>query len=529
MNKIADISKWQGNIDWEKARTELDLVIFRASCGSSIDSKFLENVSACGLPFGVYHYVKAGTAEESRVEARFFVECANKAERRPNFWIADIEYESQTETTTEAVCVAFLDELRNLGCQKIGLYINTRYKWAGNAIAMCDIVWVPRYGKNTGDIPGDAYLPKYPCDLWQYTSKGALAGVKGDVDLNILYGDKPLSYFTASTSEPEAEPEEPESERSELNMFTNLQLAAYMLAVYAAKWVYWYGTCGYACTTSLYTRKKKQYPSHYGSSRDSGYKADIAAAAMCADCVGVIKSFFWKGGDLNGTNKYGANNCPDRSANGLFGMCTETGDIKTIPNIPGLVVWRSGHIGVYVGDGYTIEMKGFSYDCVRKKVTEGTWTHWGKLPASMLTYVTDDAASPEPVTYKLGDRTLKSGDEGEDVAELQTALVALGYDLGTYGAGKNGVDGDFGKKTLAAVKDLQEKAGLSATGVFDTATYKALLDAQNPEPAPDDDTPDGGSAPAYVLIIEGDESTLRKAQVEYGGTLASVDCVTVKA
>ena len=311
-------------------------------------------------------------------------------------------------------------------------------------------------------------------------------------------------------------------------MLTNLQLAAYCLAVYAAKWVYWYGTCGYECTSSLFTRKKAQYPSHYTAARESGYKKDINDKKMCADCVGLIKSFFWKGGDLNGKNVYASNGCPDKGANSLFALCKEKGDIKTIPDIPGLLVHKSGHIGVYVGGGYTVEMMGFAYDCVKKKVADGKWTEWGKLPASVLNYVSEGTVSL-PTSYKLGERTLTRGDSGSDVTELQTALVALGYDLGTYGTKKDGVDGDFGKKTQAAVSELQAKAGLEQTGIFDATAYKALLEAQAPT-ADDDqntDTPDGGGKPAYVLILEGDEQKLRLVQSAYGGTLAAVDSVTV--
>lgn len=63
----------------------------------------------------------------------------------------------------------------------------------------------------------------------------------------------------------------------------------------------------------------------------------IAEKRMTADCVGLIKAFFWSS---NGTtaSKYGANSCPDRSANGMFSLCKKTGSIGTIPNTPGLVV-----------------------------------------------------------------------------------------------------------------------------------------------------------------------------------------------
>ena len=522
--KIADISVYQGDVDWQKAAQELSFCILRASIGEKSDTKYLRNVDGCiqnNVPFGAYHYVKAGTAEAARAEARYFVNWTNYAPAKPLFYIADIEYEAQNKNTTEPVCVAFLDELRKLGCGKIGLYINTRYKWAGAAIGMCDIMWIPHWGLNDGEVPASKYEPTNPCDLWQYTSKGKLAGVKGNVDLSAVHGGRDVSFFTEGWT-----PSTPE--RGESTMFTNLQLAAYCLAVYAAKWVYWYGTCGYDCTKSLYDRKKVQYPKYYTDARESGYKADISNGCVCADCVGLIKSFFWKSGDLNGKNVYQSNNCPDKGANSMFALCTEKGPISTIPDIPGLVVHKDGHIGVYVGDGYTVEMKGFAYDCVKAKVTAGPWTEWGKLPDTMLAYVSDGALLL-PTDYALGDRILSKGSTGSDVTELQGHLVALGYDLGNYGAEKNGVDGDFGTKTQAAVKELQKKAGIEQSGVFDANTYKALLDALNPPQADDQitDTPDGGSTPAYVLIIEGDEKVLRLVQSAYGGTLAAIDSVTV--
>ena len=206
--KIADISHYQGTIDWSKARQELELIVFRASVGSNADKKYLEYTRDCGVPYGAYHYVKAGTAEAARTEAKWFVECANKAAVRPLFYIADIEYEAQTATTTEAVCVAFLEELRALGCGRIGLYINTRYKWAGKAIDMCDIMWIPHWGKNDGSVPAAQYEPKYYCDIWQYTSKGRVAGISGDVDLDVLHGDKTLEWFTSGAAQTQETKEE---------------------------------------------------------------------------------------------------------------------------------------------------------------------------------------------------------------------------------------------------------------------------------------------------------------------------------
>nr|DAU73873.1 MAG TPA: hypothetical protein [Caudoviricetes sp.] len=526
MKKIADISKWQGNVVWAKAAAELEFVILRASCGISMDVKYLRNVEGCvqnGIPFGAYHYVKAGTAEEARREASYFVFCTEKAAKQPSFFIADIEYEAQTQMTTEAVCVAFLDELRKLGCKKIGLYINTRYKWAGAAIGMCDIVWIPHWGLNDGNIPADKYKPSCPHELWQYTSCGSLAGVNGSVDLSLLSGGKPLDFFTGVETIPAPD----ETEGSEKKMFTNIRLAEFALKVFDAKWVYWYGTYGNKCTQSKYESKAKQYPAHYTASRKNGYMKDIANGCTCADCVGLIKAFFWKNGDLNATPKYGANGCPDKGANSMFALCKESGPISSIPDIPGIVVWKSGHIGVYVGNGYTVEMRGFAYDCVKRKVSEGPWTHWGKLPASMLTYAADGTVSqPESTKKKLGDRLpLSKGAKGDDVKELQNALLALDQTLPKYGA-----DGDFGSETQKAVAAFQAAKGLNQTGALDEATYKALTDALNAPKEPDGNVPDDtGNDPvrSFVLIVSGDEATLRKLFEQYGGTLAEVDSVTV--
>ena len=198
-DKIADISKWQGDIDWKLAASELAFCILRASCGLGHDGKYEQNVRGCvdnGVPFAAYHYVNAGNAAAARKEAQFFVKACKEAAKLPLFYIADIEADAQTQTTTESVCVAFLEELRAQGCERIGLYINTRYKWAGAAIGMCDVMWIPHWGKNDGNIPGQEYMPKYPCDLWQYTSHGTLAGVKTRVDLSVPLNGRSIGFFT---------------------------------------------------------------------------------------------------------------------------------------------------------------------------------------------------------------------------------------------------------------------------------------------------------------------------------------------
>lgn len=80
----------------------------------------------------------------------------------------------------------------------------------------------------------------------------------------------------------------------------------------------------------------------------------------------------------------------------------------------------------------------------------------------------EDAQSPR----ELGGRILRNGAEGDDVRELQTLLIQLGYDCGRWGA-----DGDFGDATEMAVEDFQTDYDLLVDGEVGEETTAALLTA----------------------------------------------------
>ena len=107
------------------------------------------------------------------------------------------------------------------------------------------------------------------------------------------------------------------------------------------------------------------------------------------DCVGLIKCFMWHDYSSSNASYYGKT-CPDKNETGFFNEATEKGTIDTIPEIPGLMVYQPGHIGVYLGNGQVIEataafdkkivityFKGNHPDTSYKRTT---WTHWFKMP-----------------------------------------------------------------------------------------------------------------------------------------------------
>lgn len=202
-------------------------------------------------------------------------------------------------------------------------------------------------------------------------------------------------------------------------MLTNLDLVAFVKGMVGQP--YWYGTCVYRCTESLRKRKAEQYPTHYKSNRTSTYNKHIEDKKICADCAGLIKGFFWTNGghnvlyaigkDESFPNMYTGNGMPDRSANGLLSWCknegAKNGKIETLPNVPGLMVHKNGHVGVYIGDGKVIEARGFSYGIVETDVQERGWTSWTCLPDSVLLYKEETHSKPSETfrTY-----TVQKGD-----------------------------------------------------------------------------------------------------------------------
>ena len=138
---------------------------------------------------------------------------------------------------------------------------------------------------------------------------------------------------------------------------------------------YWYGTFGNTATKSLLTAKKKQYPAHYGNERMAKYNSQLGQRVH--DCVGLIKGYLWSD---TPTSKPDYGKTPDVSANDMLAKCKIWGYIDEIPEIPGVVVWKTGHIGVYIGNGKVIEARGFNYGVVETDLDKRGWKKWGLCP-----------------------------------------------------------------------------------------------------------------------------------------------------
>lgn len=153
-------------------------------------------------------------------------------------------------------------------------------------------------------------------------------------------------------------------------------LVAYAVHAWESGWGYVWGTYGQVLTESLLDYKIDQYPDGVGT-----YENFIRThwlGGRTTDCVGLIKGYGWLDPETL-TIQYGTNGMPDLSANQMYYAASVSGPIDTMPDIPGLAVWKDGHIGVYIGNGEVIEATGTSKGVVKTKLSERSFTHWLKI------------------------------------------------------------------------------------------------------------------------------------------------------
>ena len=154
-------------------------------------------------------------------------------------------------------------------------------------------------------------------------------------------------------------------------------LVVYVTNAWNSGWGYVWGTYGQVLTPELLQYKLTQYPDGVGK-----YAAFIHANWLgrhTADCVGLIKGYGWLSTDTM-TIDYGTHGMPDIGANEMFYNATRRGGIETMPDTPGLAVWKPGHIGVYIGNGEVIEAMGTKYGVVKTQLEGRGWTHWMEIP-----------------------------------------------------------------------------------------------------------------------------------------------------
>lgn len=143
-------------------------------------------------------------------------------------------------------------------------------------------------------------------------------------------------------------------------------------------WGYVYGTYGTVLDNTLLESKIIQYPDEVGNKED--FIREHWLGKRTADCVGLIKGYAWFDTSTQNTILV-SNGMSDLGADGMYNAASEKGTIDTIPETPGLAVWKEGHIGIYIGNGNVIEAYNTDRGVIRSVLADGGWTHWIKVPS----------------------------------------------------------------------------------------------------------------------------------------------------
>lgn len=204
---VIDVSKFQKKIDWKKVKADgIKGVIIRcgyrgyASAGTLVtDPYFLENIKGCtnnDIPWGVYFFSQAKNAAEGKAEAEYTLKLLQQVKPAlPAFPVfIDTEYSSSpirmgradhiSKADRTAAVKAFCDYVESQG-YFAGVYAST--SWYSSHLNDSELKsythWVAHYADKCTYAGSIA--------MWQYSSKGSVSGISGNVDMNHCYTDYP--------------------------------------------------------------------------------------------------------------------------------------------------------------------------------------------------------------------------------------------------------------------------------------------------------------------------------------------------
>lgn len=197
-----DVSDNQGVISWPKvAEAGVDFAILRSVRGSGeVDKQFYNNLSGCRtnrIPFDVYKYSYANTIEKAAAEAKAVIKLLQENDIHCTVWwdMEDKSLRGLGKSMLTKLIRAAKDVIESAGYH-FGIYCNVDwYKNVLDAKAFECPFWVARYpSDNRMELsaePSEKYKPVVTQELfgWQYSSKGRVDGINGNVDLDMIYAD----------------------------------------------------------------------------------------------------------------------------------------------------------------------------------------------------------------------------------------------------------------------------------------------------------------------------------------------------
>ena len=200
---VIDVSGWQGDIDWAKAKADgVEGAIIRLGYGegNNADKKAQRNISECkrlGIPFGIYWYSYADTPALAKEEGVDVVAKLKQFGVNPSDLAYPVYYDLEKWTweghqpptdpnVYNNIVNNWYSALQSVGYKNLGVYSYTSYLQGPlkHADIYAKTTWVAQYGARMG-------FDSFPTNSrgWQYTSTGKVDGISGNVDMN-AFGNK---------------------------------------------------------------------------------------------------------------------------------------------------------------------------------------------------------------------------------------------------------------------------------------------------------------------------------------------------
>ena len=194
VNKVIDVSDWQGNIDWNQvASSGIYGVILRIGWLNTEDSMFstyIKEVQRLKIPYGIYIFSYATDQGDVNKEATFTKNMIKKYNLNP---ILGIYYDLESWDTADGYhdtmndaadferwITSYSSQIRSTYNYDVKIYASTNYiNTRFNNNTKKYVGWVAEWGSSC------SYTGDYK--MWQYTSTGRVAGIQGNVDMSILY------------------------------------------------------------------------------------------------------------------------------------------------------------------------------------------------------------------------------------------------------------------------------------------------------------------------------------------------------
>lgn len=196
MFKGIDVSVYQGDIDWDRVKPHIDFAILRIGLGDDIpsqdDAKFERNYAECvrlGIPFAVYFFSYAVNKAKVQSEIAHIKRLLEgKTINAPVYIDVEntrgLDWRTISNADMLGIMQEFNAQLNALG-YRMGIYSSRSAFWNEKmSDPWYDNVskWIAEYGDKVNDF-------NRTYDIWQHTSKGAIDGINGNIDMNVMYNN----------------------------------------------------------------------------------------------------------------------------------------------------------------------------------------------------------------------------------------------------------------------------------------------------------------------------------------------------